>query len=129
MVTTRYAHSSAAMYDSLYLLGGYAGNGICDIEICDNMAKGEWRKGFEIAHNLEFACAVKISLDEIITIAGNEESQRLVYKYNIATGEVRKLKDLAPTKVTIFSIKNIQPHSIELKFTMFFMHYFVYYPL
>ena len=100
MTTNRNRLSSAAMYDSLYLLGGGGGNGINNAERCDNMTRGEWRKAFDLEHKLDMACAVKISQDEIITIAGYEESQRLVHKYNIATGEVRKFKELALTKVS-----------------------------
>ena len=48
---------------------------------------------------MDWGCAVKISNEEILTIAGNLEPSRKMLKYNVGTGDAVEYNNAPPTQV------------------------------
>ena len=84
-----------------------------------NITTGQWVQKFNMEKNLWDGCAVKISDNEVVTIAGPGESQRYMYLYNVKTGAFTKYGKNAPTQVS----HNVQPkHWSIIQLTHFFLY-------
>lgn len=88
-------HASIALHGSIFWIGGHLSPGTVEWHAPEGQKfKDEW--GFEDLDPYMFkhACAAKISPIEILVTGGFYDA-RLTLKYNILTGDVEKLDDMA----------------------------------
>ena len=83
-------HSSVAVLGTLHLLGGYNGQNDRSLKT-EHLVKGKWTTGFRLGSNMNGGCAVVSSPDEVITIAGELEGTRVMYHYNMTSGDATKM--------------------------------------
>ena len=100
MTTPRLGHSSVVVQDTLYLLGHDDSPGIKTAEELNiGMGQKVWTKSFDLQSEMLEGCALKTAPEEIITIAGDGESTRKMFTYNIKTGDAIRYHNLPPTPV------------------------------
>ena len=86
------------LQDTLYLLGDWTSPAHKTTEAL-NIGTGAWAESFDLQSAMEDGCTVKISQLELLTIAGDDESSRRMFKYNVKTGEAVQYNNTPPTQV------------------------------
>ena len=90
-------HSSAAVLGTLHLLGGYNGQNGRNLKT-ERLVEDKWTTGFGLKSDMHQGCAVASSPDEVITIAGQGEGTRVMYHYNMTSGDATRIAALPPTQ-------------------------------
>ena len=90
------------MQDTLYLLGSAPRYSPARNTTEKHTGTGQeaWTGSFDLQTVVGYGCAVKVNEEEIMTIAGDGERSRKMFKYNVRTGDAVEYNDLPPTPVT-----------------------------
>ena len=99
LTTSRADHSSAVLQDTLYLLGHYDSPAHKTTEELNIRTEQGWAKSFDLQSAMHGACTVKLSNEELLTIAGLGEPGRKMFKYNVRTGDAVEYNNAPPTQV------------------------------
>ena len=103
MTTSRDDHSSIVALGTLYLLGHDGSPTEKTTEKLNIVTRQVlWTKSFDLQATMNDGCTIKTSHKEIFTIAGDGESSRKMFKYNVRTGDAVQYYNLPPTKVLCF---------------------------
>ena len=92
----------------MYLLGGRPSKYQYTTERLDSLTNPQWVRSFNLRSKMDVGCTATISDHEVVTIAGNQESTRVMHLYNIRTGVVTKYNTVPPTPVSLTRSLNIQ---------------------
>ena len=92
--------------DTLYLLGHYLSPDFNTTEELNIRTEQAWTKSFELQTFISEGCAVVISNEEIVTIAGVHETSRKMLKYNVKTGDAVQYNNPAPTQANLLLRNN-----------------------
>ena len=93
-------HSSAAVLGTLHHLGGYNGQNGRNLKT-EHLVEDKWTTGFGLSSSMIEGCAVVSSPGEMITIAGDYEDARVMYHYNVTSGDATKIEALPPTQAKL----------------------------
>ena len=100
----RYRHSSSVVLGTLHLLGGNSGvNGGRKLKT-EHLDKDKWTTGIQLENSVIYGCAVVSPPDEVITIAGDGESDRVMYRYNMTSGELTRFATVPLTQADFYYI-------------------------
>ena len=101
LTSPRWYSAGAAVNGSLYLFGSEEMTAQGTTERLDDLTSGVWTPSFSLRSKVSLGCSVQISESEIVTIAGNKESSRVMHHYNLLTGDVTRYNVVPPTQVFV----------------------------